>query len=79
MSTNNQLIILKTKSKVSPFEVHENMCVDNDFKSSKKTILKKFATLIQAISYANKYCGEYPYVEYGYHVDDNCLINKKEE
>ena len=70
MSTNNQLVILKGKKFI---EVHENLCVDNDFYSNKETLLKKFKTLKQAIKYANKYCNEYPYVEYGYYVEDNCL------
>jgi len=63
MSSNNQLIILKNKKvKRFPFEVHHNLCVDNDFEPSKDTILKKFKTLVGAIKYANEYCNEYSYV-----------------
>ena len=69
MSSNNQLIILKKKQ----FEVHENLCVDNDFKSNKKTLLKKFKKFSDAIRFAKQYCDEYPYVEYGYHICDSCL------
>jgi len=69
MSSNNQLIILKEKD----FEVHENLCYDNDFEASKETLLKKFKTLKEAIRFANEYCNEYPYVEYGYHICDSCL------
>ena len=77
MSTNNQLIITKSKRhKNSLFEVHENLCVDNEFKPNKNTLLKKFKTLQEAIRFANKYCNEYPGVEYGYHILDNCLEEK---
>ena len=71
MSSNNQLIILKKKQK---FEVHHHFCVDNNFKTSKGTLLKKFKTLDEAIRYANAYCRE-EIVEYGYHIMDNCLEN----
>ena len=78
MSTNNELIILKNdKHKRKPFEVHENFCVDNEFEASGSTILERFETLIDAISFANDYCNEWPGVEYGYHIDESCL-NKKE-
>ena len=50
MSANNQLIITKKKGK---FEVHENLCVDNDFTPNKNTLLKSFPTLPKAIKYAN--------------------------
>ena len=77
MSSNNQVIITKKNKK---FEVHENLCVDNDFESNANSFLKSFLTLEEAVKYANKYCNEYPFVEYGYHICDNCLeekINKK--
>lgn len=70
MSTNNQLIILKSKEGI---EVHENMCVDNDFTPNNSTLLKSCKTLKESIKFANKYCSEYPYVEYGYHICDDCL------
>jgi len=69
MSTNNQLIIIKKKE----FEVHENLCVDNDFEPSKDTLLKKFKTLKEAIKFANEYCNEWPGVEYGYWISEECL------
>ena len=70
MSTNNQLVILKNKEL---FEVHENLCVDNTFHPTKQSLLGEFITLQKAIEFANKYCNEYPYVEYGYYIQDNCL------
>ena len=70
MSSNNQLVILKKKGK---FEIHENFCIDNEFKSSNKTLLKKEDTLIKAIRFAKKYCNEYPYVEYGYIIMESAL------
>lgn len=70
MSTNNQLIILK---KGEYFEVHENLCVDNDFIPSKETLLKRLKTLVIAIRFANMYCKIYPGVEYGYYIKDSCL------
>jgi hypothetical protein len=53
------------------------MCVDNDFQTSKKSLLSKENTLIKAIKYAQAYCNEYPYVEYGYVISNNCLGGKK--
>lgn len=70
MSINNQLIIRKNKGH---FEVHENLCVDNNFEETDKNLLKKFKTLIMAIKYAQEYCNEYPYVEYGYYITDEAL------
>ena len=70
MSANNQIIIIKNnKTKRKQFEVHENLCVDNNFQSSKKTLLKKFKELKEAMEYAQEYCNEYPYVEYGIHME----------
>jgi hypothetical protein len=74
MSINNQLLIIKSKK---GFEVHENMCVDNYFKPNKNTLLKVEDTLIKAIKYAKQCCNEYPYVEYGFTISDNCLVEKK--
>ena len=68
MSTNNQVIILKKKG---IFEVHENICVDNDFKSSKETLLHKNKILEDACSFANKYQQE-NIVEYGIYLHPNC-------
>lgn len=68
MSSNNMLIILKTKK----FQVHEWLCVDNEFFPSKNTLIKSFKTLIEAIKFANKYCQE-ELVEYGYHIEGSAL------
>ena len=70
MSSNNQLIILK---KGKDFCVFHKLCIDNPFYPSKASLLKKEKTLINAIKYANNYCREYSYVEYGIHIDDSCL------
>ncbi len=70
MSSNNQLIILKENKK---YEVWENHCVDNEFDKKTSTRLSFQTSLKKAIIFANKYCGEFPYVEYGYHVDGSCL------
>ncbi len=56
MSANNQLIILKDKKK--EFEVHHNLCVDNDFIPTKETLLKTERVLEKAIKFANQYCRE---------------------
>ena len=63
MSTNNQLVIIEKENK---FFIHENSCVDNDFKSTKDNLLKIENTLRDAIKWAEEYCNTYPYVEYGY-------------
>jgi len=74
MSTNNKVVILKCDlHKKKPFEVHENLCVDNEFEPNGRTILKRFSTLIEAIKYAKDYCNEYPYVEYGFTIYDSAL------
>lgn len=62
MSSNNMLIIIEKK-----FEVHINDCVDNNFKSSKNTLLKKCKSLSEAIKFANDYCNE-EMVEYNYRI-----------
>ena len=77
MSANNQLIIYKPKKhKNSKFEVHHNLCVDNDWKYNKRDILEKFDTLENAIKFANNYCKK-EIVEYGYSIDDSCLEENK--
>lgn len=73
MSANNQLIILKEGDY---FCIHENLCYDNDFEPDKESLLKSLPTLEKAIKYANEYCNEYPYCEYGYHIDESCLDGK---
>jgi len=74
MSINNQVIILRNKKwKNNQFEVHENLCVDNDFEPTGNTILKRFRKLKEAIKYANEFCNEFPYVEYGVHICDSAL------
>ena len=65
MSSNNQLIILKNKKK--QFEIHHNLCVDNDFMPSKESLLKIKDKLEDAIKFTNKYCRE-NIVEYGVYV-----------
>lgn len=65
MSTNNQLIIIKVNGK---FEIHENICVDNEFERSKESLLAVKKKLFDAIKFANKYCDE-NMVEYGYDID----------
>lgn len=74
MSSNDQIVILKKKG---TFEVHHNLCVDNDFKSSKKSLLEEFKSLKEAVVFAKKFCNEWPYVEYGYEIHDNCLGGMK--
>ena len=69
MSANNQLIIIKNKNK--EFEIHENCCVDNDFSSSKNSLLTKEACLEDAIRFANDYCSK-EIVEYGTYVSSSC-------
>lgn len=70
MSANNELIIIKnTKGK---FEIHENICIDNDFISTKNNLLEVCNTLQEAIKFCNQYMRE-EVVEYGYHICDNCL------
>ncbi len=69
MSANNQLVIIKVKNK---FEIHENSCIDNNFKPNKDSLIKKEETLEESIKFANKYC-QTEIVEYGYHIDDGCL------
>jgi len=73
MSSNNQLVILK---KGKWFEVHHNLCVDNDFHPSKNNLLAKEKTLVEAIKYANDYCNE-EMVEYGYYVDISSIEEMK--
>lgn len=76
MSSNNQLIILKNKK--GEIEVHHNLCVDNDFTPSKKSLLKSFKdkdknkNLKQAIKFAQEYCRT-EFVEYGYHIEERAL------
>ena len=70
MSTNNQLIILKNKK--GQIEIHENMCVDNDFKPTKETLLKTKDKLNSAIRFANKYMQKED-VEYGYYITESAL------
>ena len=73
MSANNQLIIIKKKNK---FEVHLNSCVDNDFESSKETLLKTFNSILHALRFANEYCEE-EMIEYGTYTHPSCWGNRK--
>jgi len=61
MSSNNSLVIIRKKDF---FELHENLCVDNDFKPDKDSFIKKDNNLIKLIKYAQSYMG-LNYVEYG--------------
>lgn len=63
MSSNNQLVIIEIKKL---FEIHHNLCVDNPFKPSKRTLLATKKSLREATKFTEEYCNEYPYVEYGY-------------
>ena len=74
MSANNQIVIEKNKlHKKKPFEVHMNYCIDNDFESSGDSILDRFATLEEAIRFANNYSqGDGFPVEYGTCVHSSC-------
>ena len=69
MSLNNQLIIRQNSN--GRFEVHENSCVDNDFKPSKHTIIKYEDTLEKAVIFAQKYSNE-ELVEYGIWISPSC-------
>ena len=62
MSSNDQLVIIKNKKM---FEVHHNLCVDNEFVPEKP--IKRFKTLEAAIRFANKFMQEEA-VEYGLYV-----------
>ena len=42
-------------------------------KPSGDRLEKTFKTLEEAIRFANDYCNEYPYVEYGYHIEESAL------
>lgn len=80
MSSNNQVIILKNNKNPLgnlKFEVHENICVDNDFEPDDETLIKRFNSFKKALIFAKKYCNEYPYVEYGYTIYDSCLEGMK--
>ena len=52
MSTNNQVIIIEKGNK---FFIHENLCVDNDFKPNKNNLLTIKESLRDAIKYAEEY------------------------
>lgn len=74
MSSNDQLVITKKKGM---FEIHHNLCIDNPFTPNQNSLLGVKKTLIKAIKFAKKICCEYPYVEYGYDIYDNCLKEAK--
>lgn len=74
MSSNDQVVIIK---KDNLFEVHHDCCVDNDFEPDKESLLKVEDNLIDAIRYAAGFCNAWPYVEYGYMVDNSCLVKQK--
>jgi hypothetical protein len=56
MSANNQVIIIE---KDKTYEVHENMCIDNEFKPSKDTMLTRKRDLVKAIKIAQNVGAEY--------------------
>lgn len=64
MSRNNQLVIIE---KEDGFYIHENFCVDNPFRATKKNLISKYATLREAIIRAQACCDNWP-VEYGYRI-----------
>ena len=66
-------ILAQTVLKKKPFEVHENLCVDNEFNPTGETLISRHENLIKAIKQAKNYCNTYPYVEYGYTIGDSCL------
>jgi len=68
MSANNQLVIIKKKNK---FQVHENLCVDNDFESSKDSLLKELNKIEDALKFCNEYMKQ-EIVEYGIYTDSSC-------
>lgn len=74
MSSNNQLII--KQNKLGYFEVHENPCVDNDFKTSKKSQLVVKKNLEEAYKFAQDYCDK-ELVEYGIYIHPNCWEKRK--
>ena len=51
MSANNQLLIIKNNKNL--FEVHENLCVDNDFIPDKTSLLSTHKLLTEAIKPEN--------------------------
>ena len=56
MSSNNQLVILKNEK--NKFEIYENLCMVNEFDSSKEILLSTEKNLIEAIKFVEKYCQE---------------------
>jgi len=76
MSNNNELIILKNKK--GEFEIHENLCVDDELEPDNESLLTKESCIEDAIRFANKYCSENT-VEYGYHINDSCLSKKEDK
>lgn len=76
MSSNNQLIIIKPKRhENSLFQIHENHCVDNEFKPTKKTLLKKVKTLEKASEFCYEYMQNH-LVEYGVFIHPSCWKSK---
>ena len=71
MSSNDIVHILKNKK--GKFEIHHQLCVDNNFKPNKESFLAKRKTLKTAIKYAHKFCNEWPYVKYGVSILDSAL------
>jgi len=71
MSSNNQVLIIEKKDK---FNIHENMCVDNDFKPNKNNLINSFDDLREAVNWANNYCME-NMVEYGTYI----ILNKSKK
>lgn len=66
MSSNDQIVIIERGKE---FYLYHNLCVDNNFKSSKDNFIMKVKTLRNAIKEAEKICNESPYVEYGYTIE----------
>ena len=68
MSSNNKIIILKKKG---VFEIHMQSNVENDFKPTKNSLLKKHSILEWACKFAQDYQKENT-VEYGIFIHPSC-------
>ena len=69
MSSNNQVIIVKNTKGI--FQIHENLCVDNEFTPNKESLLRSEDTLELALKFAYGYCSK-EIVEYGVYVSSSC-------
>ena len=68
MSSNNQIVVMKTKK---GYEIFHNLCVDNDFVPEDNDIIGKANTMEEAVEIAIKFIRE-NIVEYGINfIDDS--------